>query len=83
MGTTPLAGERSMKIQQFDDGSADIIFEDDEVTILAQKKKLHLDAESLRHFGNVLVKIVSDWNMKFNKDIQQKDTKHTTHIKFK
>ena len=47
-----------MKIQQFDDGSADIIFEDSEITILTQKKKLHLDAEGLRHFGNMLVMLI-------------------------
>lgn len=72
-----------MKIQQFDDGSADIIFEDSEITILTQKKKLHLDAEGLRHFGNMLVKIVSEWNMNFNKDIKKKETLHTTPVKFK
>ena len=72
-----------MKIQQFDDGSADIIFEDDEITILTQKKKLHLDAEGLRHFGNMLVKIVSDWNFNFNEDLKKKQTEHTTPVKFK
>ena len=72
-----------MKIQQFDDGSADIIFEDSEITILTQKKKLHLDAEGLRHFGNMLVKIVSEWNMNFNEDIKKKETQHTTPVKFK
>jgi len=72
-----------MQIQQNEDGSADILFEDSEITILTQKKKLHLDAEGLRHFGNILVKIVSDWNLNFNEDLKNKTTHDTTRVKFK
>jgi hypothetical protein len=72
-----------MQIQQNEDGSADILFEDSEITILTQKKKLHLDAEGLRHFGNILVKIVSDWNLNFNEDLKNKATHDTTRVKFK
>ena len=72
-----------MQIQQNEDGSADILFEDSEITILTQKKKLHLDAEGLRHFGNILVKIVSDWNLNFNEDLKNKATDDTARVKFK
>ena len=63
-----------MKIQQHEDGSADIIFEDREITILTQKKRLHLEADSLNHLGNYLVKIVTEWNMKFKPKTKETST---------
>ena len=43
-----------MKFKQYKNGSCDIIFEDSEVEIINNNKKMHLSDETLRHFGNTL-----------------------------
>tara|TARA_R110000796_G_scaffold201944_1_gene318206 strand:- start:302 stop:526 length:225 start_codon:yes stop_codon:yes gene_type:complete len=63
-----------MKFDQKENGECDLIFNDKEIEIIKNKKKLIFTAEGLRHFGNNLVKIVADWNLKFNKDMQNKPT---------
>jgi len=63
-----------MKFYQKENGECDLIFEDKEIEIIKNKKKLIFTTEALRHFGNNLVKIVADWNTKFNKDIQNKSS---------
>tara|TARA_R100000963_G_C4645021_1_gene109096 strand:- start:40 stop:258 length:219 start_codon:yes stop_codon:yes gene_type:complete len=70
-----------MKIKQYKDGSADIVFEDREITILTQKKRLHLEAASLNHLGNFLMKIVTEWNMKFKPKLKEKSTFNDSKIK--
>lgn len=72
-----------MKFNQKEDGSCDIIFSWREIFIILRKRKLILTAEYLRHFGNVLVRIVSDWNLKFNEETKQKQTFEDTEIKGK
>jgi hypothetical protein len=69
-----------MKFKQYENGSCDIEFSWKERFILFKNGKLHLSDEYLRHFGNNLVKIVSDWNMKFNTELQQKVTQIDTKI---
>tara|TARA_R100001591_G_scaffold104534_1_gene112259 strand:- start:309 stop:533 length:225 start_codon:yes stop_codon:yes gene_type:complete len=64
-----------MQFKQKKDGSCDMIFSWKEIFIIIRKKKLTFTAEGLRHFGNVLIKIVSEWNMNFNKELQTKQTK--------
>jgi hypothetical protein len=63
-----------MKFKQYENGSCDIEFSWKERLLLFKKGKLHLSDEHLRHFGNSLVKIVADWQIKFNKDIANKQT---------
>jgi hypothetical protein len=63
-----------MKFKQYKNGSCDIIFEDSEVEIIKNNKKMHLSDETLRHFGNTLVKIVADWNIVLREDLQKKQT---------
>jgi hypothetical protein len=70
-----------MKFKQYDDGSCDIEFSWKERLTLFRKGKLHLSDENLRHFGNKLVQIVSDWNLKFNKEVSRKITYGDTEIK--
>jgi|TARA_B100001059_G_C17598598_1_gene458349 hypothetical protein len=70
-----------MKFIQKEDGSCDIIFEDHEVKIIQEKKKLHLPALTLKHFGNVIAKIVMDWNFNFNDEIKNLETREETEIK--
>ena len=70
-----------MIFKQKEDGSCYIIFSWKERFILFKKGKLHLSTEYLRHFGNNLVKIVSEWNIKFNDELQKKQTFDHTKIK--
>jgi|13_taG_2_1085334.scaffolds.fasta_scaffold05181_5 hypothetical protein len=69
-----------MKFVQKKDGSADIIFSNEEIKIITNTNKLTLGDEALRHFGNNLVKIVSDWNLNFNKKIQNLQTEENQEI---
>jgi hypothetical protein len=70
-----------MKFQQYENGSCDIIFSDEEVKIIQEKKVVHLSDEALKHFGNHLVKIITDWNIKFNPEVQKLLTETDTIIK--
>ena len=56
------------------DGSCEIIFTENEIKILNEKKTIYLDAVSLRHFGNTLVKMVAEWNMNFNDELKFRQT---------
>jgi hypothetical protein len=72
-----------MKFKQYDDGSCDIEFSWKERLIILKKGKLHLSDENLKHFGNYLVKVVMDWQLKFNEDIANKITFIDTKIEGK
>ena len=63
-----------MKFKQYENGSCDIEFSKEEIEILNNNGKLYLSDESLRHFGNNLVKIVSEWQLKFNDEVKNKQT---------
>lgn len=69
-----------MKFKQYENGSCDIEFSLKERWIVLKKGKIHLSDETLRHFGNNLVKMVMDWNLKFNKDVLSKQTFNNTKI---
>ena len=70
-----------MKFKQYKDGSCDIIFYKSESKIINEQNKIHLTDEFLRHFGNNLVKMVADWNLKFSEDIKNLETKEDMEIK--
>jgi hypothetical protein len=72
-----------MKFKQYDNGSCDIEFSLKERWIILKKGKIHLSDEGLRHFGNKLVHMVSEWNLKFNEDIANKQTFTDTKIEGK
>jgi hypothetical protein len=72
-----------MKFKQYENGSCDIEFSWKERFILFRKGKLHLSDEYLRHFGNNLVKIVADWQIKFKEDIANKQTTKESEIESK
>ena len=63
-----------MKFKQYENGSCDIEFSWKERLILLKKGKLHLSDDYLRHFGNLLIKMVADWNLKFKEDVANKST---------
>jgi hypothetical protein len=69
-----------MIFKQYENGSCDIEFSKEELKRISKKKSIHLSAESLRHFGNNLVKIVADWQLKFNEEIKNKKTNEDTKI---
>tara|TARA_R110000868_G_scaffold351677_1_gene612935 strand:+ start:259 stop:477 length:219 start_codon:yes stop_codon:yes gene_type:complete len=60
-----------MIFKQYKDGSCDIKFSWKERFILFARGKLHLSNVGLRHFGNILVNIVVDWNEKFDKNTKE------------
>ena len=70
-----------MKFKQYENGSCDIEFSWKERLILFRKGKLHLSDENLKHFGNNLVKIVMDWQIKFNEKTTNLQTDEQTEIK--
>jgi len=72
-----------MKFKQYENGSCDIKFTWRERITLFLTGKLHLSDESLMHFGNYLVKLVADWNLKFNEKIKNLKTFEDTDIKSK
>ena len=72
-----------MKFKQYENGSCDIEFSWKERLLLFKKGKLHLSDEYLKHFGNNLVKIVVDWNEKFNEELKHKITYKNTKIEGK
>jgi hypothetical protein len=55
-----------MKFKQYENGSCDIEFSWKERLTLLKNGKLHLSDENLKHFGNNLIKIVMEWQLKFN-----------------
>jgi hypothetical protein len=69
-----------MKFKQYENGSCDIEFSKKEVKIISKKKSIHLSEEALRHFGNNLVKIVADWQVKFSEEVKNKMTTEDTEI---
>jgi hypothetical protein len=72
-----------MKFKQYENGSCDIEFSLNERWIILKKGKIHLSDEGLRHFGNKLVQMVSEWNLKFKEDIANKNTFEDTKIEGK
>ena len=60
-----------MIFNQFEDGSCDIVFSEEEKKIIMNKGKLYLNSLSLRHFGNNLVKIVAELNKNFSEEISK------------
>jgi hypothetical protein len=55
-----------MIFKQYKDGSCDILFADEEVKFINKQRKLHLSDEAIRHFGNHLLHIITQWQMNFN-----------------
>ena len=70
-----------MKFKQYNNGSCDIEFSWKERIALFRKGKLHLSDENLRHVGNNLIKMVMDWQIKFNEEISNRQTFTDTEIK--
>tara|TARA_R100001129_G_scaffold83033_1_gene56495 strand:+ start:315 stop:527 length:213 start_codon:yes stop_codon:yes gene_type:complete len=59
-----------MKIWQDKDGTGHIGFNDQEIHTLNKTKEIVMPPETLKHFGNHIVRIVAEWNANFNDDIK-------------
>lgn len=55
-----------MNFKQKKDGSCVLHFSEEEIKIIKNKKSIHFTAESLRHFGNVLMAMVIKFNNNFD-----------------
>jgi len=63
-----------MIFKQYENGSCDIEFSWKERMMILKKGKLHLSEDNLKHFGNNLVKVVMEWQLKFNEKTQNIQT---------
>jgi len=72
-----------MIFKQHENGSCDIEFSWKERLILLRKGKIHLSGTDLKHFGDNLVKMVSDWHLKFDEETCKKLTFKETKIEGK
>ena len=63
-----------MKIQQNEDGSGEIIFNEEEKKIIAEKGRFLMPPKFLKHFTNILFKLVVDVNEKLPNNIQKEKT---------
>tara|TARA_R100000773_G_scaffold30828_1_gene26337 strand:+ start:3098 stop:3316 length:219 start_codon:yes stop_codon:yes gene_type:complete len=72
-----------MKFEQRDDGSATLHFNDKEIEIMVKHKKIEFTAESLRHFQNNLMKIISSFHSKFPDSVKEMATADDQEIKVK
>jgi len=69
-----------MIFKQYEDGSCDIKFSWKERLLLFKNGKLHFSDETLRHFGNNLMRMVAEWNLKFTEKTKKLETFDTTQI---
>ena len=73
--------EIKMNFKQKKDGSCILHFNEEEIKIIQNKKSIHFTAEGLRHFGNVLMRMVMDFNMNFDEKIKNIVTTDKDQIK--
>ncbi len=66
-----------MHFRQKEDGSCILHFEDKEIEIIKEKKQIYFTAESLKHFGNALMKMVILFNENFPDEVKGL---HTTDL---
>tara|TARA_R110000803_G_scaffold54619_1_gene111349 strand:- start:358 stop:597 length:240 start_codon:yes stop_codon:yes gene_type:complete len=72
-----------MNFKQKKDGSCILHFNDEEIKIIQNKKSIHFTAEGLRHFGNVLMRMVLEFNDNFNDDVAKIQTRNNSVIEGK
>jgi len=63
-----------MNFRQKKDGSCVLHFSEEEIKIIQNKKSIHFTAEGLRHFGNVLMKIIMEFNNNFENNVSKLST---------
>tara|TARA_R110000787_G_scaffold238814_1_gene345000 strand:+ start:21 stop:269 length:249 start_codon:yes stop_codon:yes gene_type:complete len=70
-----------MNFRQQKDGSCILYFSEEEIKIIQNKKSIHFTAEGLRHFGNVLMRMVMEFNNNFDEKIKKIITTDNQQIK--
>lgn len=70
-----------MYFRQKKDGSCILHFEDEEVNIIKEKKQIYFTAESLKHFGNTLVKIVMEFNDNLPEEVKELMSDDNSQVK--
>ena len=63
-----------MQIRQKEDGSGEIIFSDEEITILNKHKKLILSKYFLKHFVNVFGSLFARFQRDFPEELKNMET---------
>lgn len=66
--------------QNTEDGSCDIHFTEQELKVIKEHGKIHFSAEVLKHFGNALMRMVADFNLHFNDELKNKQSKNETIV---
>lgn len=69
-----------MYFKQKKDGSCILHFEEKEIDIIKEKKQIYFTAETLRHFGNALMKMVIDFNKRFPEEVKNLCTDDLTNV---
>ena len=72
-----------MNFIQKKDGSCILNFSEEEIKNIQNKKSIHFTAEGLRHFGNVLMRMVIEFNKNFDDDVSKIMTSDDKKIKGK
>lgn len=70
----------NMDFKQKKDGSCTLNFSEEEIEIIKNKKSIHFTAEGLRHFGNVLMAMVIEFNNNFTDEVKNLKTDEETAV---
>lgn len=69
-----------MIFKQYENGSCDIVFSKEEIEAINKKECIHLSDEALKHFGNHLMSIIVQWQMKFEDKLKNSLTHKNTEV---
>lgn len=62
-----------MTFKQYEDGSCDWLFSEDEIKILQEKGKFVLTPETFKAVANDLIRIVADFQRKFPEQVKKQN----------
>jgi hypothetical protein len=69
-----------MIFKQYENGSCDIVFSKEEIEIINKKERIHLSDEALKHFGDHLMSVIVQWQIKFDDKVKNSLTYKNTEI---
>jgi hypothetical protein len=69
-----------MIFKQYENGSCDIVFSKEEIETINEKECIHLSDEALKHFGNHLMNIIVQWQLKFDDKVKNSLTYEKTEV---
>lgn len=59
-----------MKINQKEDGSGEIVFDDKEIEVILKHKKIVLSKYFLKHFINLFIRLFFEYQRKFEPELK-------------